>query len=96
MCSFLSLCYGLLAYVKSRVMETGDMVDDMEKMIAVGLVWGATNAIMRHGAFLWDQALKSSSSSNLLHFSSLRQKIIFSLKNWLSLAMLSKSVQHLC
>ncbi|KAI4350825.1 hypothetical protein L6164_005237 [Bauhinia variegata] len=39
------------------------MVGDIEKMIAVGLVWGATNAIMRRGALLWDQALKSSSSS---------------------------------
>ncbi|EHA8588272.1 transmembrane protein [Cocos nucifera] len=28
---------------------------DVEKMIGVGLVWGATNAVMRRGALLWDQ-----------------------------------------
>ncbi|XP_062090848.1 uncharacterized protein LOC133797076 [Humulus lupulus] len=36
------------------------MVGDTEKMIAVGLVWGATNALMRRGAVIWDHALKSS------------------------------------
>lgn len=36
------------------------MVGDTAKMIAVGLVWGATNAIMRRGTILWDQVLKSS------------------------------------
>ena len=82
---FLSPYHGLLARVESRITATEDMVGDIEKMIAVGLVWGATNAIMRRGALLWDQALKSSSSSNPPHFSSLRQKIIFSLKNWLKL-----------
>ncbi|PON62268.1 Transmembrane protein [Parasponia andersonii] len=35
------------------------MVGDTEKMVAVGLVWGATNALMRRGAVIWDQALKS-------------------------------------
>nr|XP_029120631.1 transmembrane protein 234 homolog isoform X2 [Elaeis guineensis] len=28
---------------------------DVEKMIGVGLVWGATNAVMRRGALIWDQ-----------------------------------------
>ncbi|XP_051131006.1 uncharacterized protein LOC127251383 [Andrographis paniculata] len=32
---------------------------DVEKMVAVGLVWGATNALMRRGAVIWDEALKS-------------------------------------
>ena len=36
------------------------MVGDIGKMIAVGLVWGATNALMRRGAVIWDQALESS------------------------------------
>ncbi|XP_042054131.1 transmembrane protein 234 homolog [Salvia splendens] len=42
---------------------------DVEKMVAVGLVWGATNALMRKGAILWDQALKSAPQTNtpLLH-----------------------------
>lgn len=31
----------------------------MEKMIAVGVVWGATNALMRRGTILWEQALQS-------------------------------------
>ncbi|POO00870.1 Transmembrane protein [Trema orientale] len=35
------------------------MVGDTGKMVAVGLVWGATNALMRRGAVMWDQALKS-------------------------------------
>ncbi|KAF7813861.1 transmembrane protein 234-like protein [Senna tora] len=61
------------------------MVRDIEKMIAVGLVWGATNAIMRRGALLWDQALKSSSSSKPPQHSTLPQRIVFSLRNWLKL-----------
>ncbi|XP_022145026.1 transmembrane protein 234 homolog isoform X3 [Momordica charantia] len=47
------------------------MIGDVEKMVAVGLVWGATNALMRRGALLWDQALNSSSngsSSSLLRW----------------------------
>ncbi|XP_057420443.1 uncharacterized protein LOC130714553 [Lotus japonicus] len=62
------------------------VLGEMEKMIAVGLVWGATNAIMRRGALLWDQALKSSaaakpppSSTTFFH------KTLFSLRNWLKL-----------
>lgn len=58
------------------------MIGDVEKMVAVGLVWGATNAIMRRGALLWDQALKSTSTppqQSHLH------KILASLKNWLTL-----------
>ncbi|PRQ46651.1 putative transmembrane family 234 protein [Rosa chinensis] len=50
------------------------MVGDIEKMIAVGLVWGATNALMRRGALLWDEALKSS-----------QPQPITSLKKWLKL-----------
>ncbi|GAB2292315.1 hypothetical protein Dimus_026563 [Dionaea muscipula] len=36
-------------------------VGDVEKMIAVGLVWGATNALMKKGALIWDKRLESSS-----------------------------------
>ncbi|KAL6221099.1 hypothetical protein ACLB2K_008851 [Fragaria x ananassa] len=58
------------------------MVGDIEKMIGVGLVWGATNALMRRGALLWDQALKSSSSQqNTAH----GNKLLTSLKSWLKL-----------
>ncbi|XP_073132297.1 uncharacterized protein [Henckelia pumila] len=37
---------------------------DVEKMVAIGLVWGATNALMRKGALIWDQALKSTPQSD--------------------------------
>ncbi|KAH1049472.1 hypothetical protein AAZX31_08G035700 [Glycine max] len=55
----------------------------MEKMIAVGIVWGATNAIMRRGALLWDEALKSSAKPN--PHSTLCQKMRISLGNWVKL-----------
>ncbi|CAK9329410.1 unnamed protein product [Citrullus colocynthis] len=54
----------------------GKMIGDVEKMVAIGLVWGSTNALMRRGALLWDQALKSSSNST---------KFLSSLRRWLKL-----------
>ncbi|KAK1257344.1 hypothetical protein QJS04_geneDACA022595 [Acorus gramineus] len=36
------------------------MVGDVDKMIAVGLVWGATNALMRRGALICDRRSKES------------------------------------
>ncbi|XP_018812712.1 transmembrane protein 234 homolog isoform X1 [Juglans regia] len=62
------------------------MIGDVEKMVAVGLVWGATNAIMRRGALLWDQALESTSRPPPeSHPSKLHHKFLASLKNWLTL-----------
>ncbi|XP_062148818.1 uncharacterized protein LOC133857570 isoform X1 [Alnus glutinosa] len=62
------------------------MIGDVEKMVAVGLVWGATNAIMRRGALLWDEALKSSSRPpQAQEQAPPHHKIIASLKNWLTL-----------
>ncbi|KAJ7969572.1 Transmembrane protein [Quillaja saponaria] len=61
------------------------MIGGIEKMVAVGLVWGLTNAIMRRGALIWDQALKSSSSSEQPHASKLHHKLLSSLRNWLKL-----------
>jgi drug/metabolite transporter (DMT)-like permease len=58
------------------------MIGDVEKMVAVGLVWGATNAIMRRGALLWDEALKSTSRPPQ---APPHNKLIASLKNWLTL-----------
>eukprot|EP00258_Populus_trichocarpa_P029544 XP_024445563.1 transmembrane protein 234 homolog isoform X1 [Populus trichocarpa] len=61
---------------------------DIEKMITIGLVWGATNALIRRGALLWDhQSLKSSSSSSssLSSPPKFHQKLLSSLKSWLSL-----------
>ena len=60
------------------------MIGDVEKMVAVGLVWGATNAIMRRGALLWDEALKSTSRPPQEQAPPLH-KLIASLKNWLTL-----------
>ena len=59
------------------------MVGDVEKMIAVGVVWGATNAIMRRGALLWDEALKSSPKPH--PHSTIYQRALLSLRNWLKL-----------
>ena len=55
----------------------------MEKMITVGLVWGATNALMRRGALIWDQALKSSHPPpNTTH------RFLSSLQKWLNLLLI--------
>ncbi|XP_059638175.1 uncharacterized protein LOC132280073 isoform X2 [Cornus florida] len=58
------------------------MGGDVEKMIAVGIVWGATNALMRRGALIWDQTLKSSPPSNSNH------RLLSSLQNWLNLLLI--------
>ncbi|PIN08465.1 hypothetical protein CDL12_18956 [Handroanthus impetiginosus] len=50
---------------------------DVEKMVAVGLVWGATNALMRRGAIIWDQAIKSTPQTNTSQ-----------LKKWLKLLLI--------
>ncbi|KAF1872646.1 hypothetical protein Lal_00016483 [Lupinus albus] len=62
------------------------MVRDIEKMILVGMVWGATNAIMRRGASLWDEALKSSPKPHAN--STLQNRILISLRNWLNLFLI--------
>ncbi|KAL2929112.1 hypothetical protein RDABS01_034532 [Bienertia sinuspersici] len=63
-------------------------ISDIEKMIAVGLIWGATNALMRKGAIIWDQkSLKSSSSSKQSPTPLLHNRIINSLKNYLNLIL---------
>ncbi|KAJ4708485.1 hypothetical protein OWV82_018424 [Melia azedarach] len=62
------------------------MTGDVEKMIAVGLVWGATNALMRRGALIWDRALKK--RSILPKPLKLHQKLFSSLKNWLGLLLI--------
>lgn len=42
------------------------MAGDVETMVAVGLVWGATNALMRRGAQLSDRNLRARPPSNRL------------------------------
>lgn len=58
------------------------MESDTQKMIAVGLVWGATNALMRRGALIWDQILKSSSPPSQTH-----NQFLSSLQKWLKLIL---------
>uniref|UniRef100_A0A2P2P1Z1 Uncharacterized protein MANES_03G024500 n=1 Tax=Rhizophora mucronata TaxID=61149 RepID=A0A2P2P1Z1_RHIMU len=61
------------------------MVGDIEKLVAVGLVWGSTNALIRRGALLWDR--RSVQSTTTSSSPTLRQKLFSSLKNWLSLLL---------
>ncbi|KAK1354788.1 transmembrane protein 234-like [Heracleum sosnowskyi] len=58
------------------------MVGDIEKMITVGLVWGATNAFMKKGTLIWDQKLKSLPQPNTT-----QNPILKTLKNWLNLLL---------
>ncbi|XP_017643509.1 uncharacterized protein LOC108484288 isoform X1 [Gossypium arboreum] len=62
------------------------MIGDLEKMLAVGLIWGATNAAMRRGALLWDRYLKSSPNSGDPP-RKFYQKLLNSLSNWLTLLL---------
>ncbi|KAL6650371.1 hypothetical protein ACP70R_009296 [Stipagrostis hirtigluma subsp. patula] len=39
---------------------------DAASMVAVGLVWGATNALMRRGALVWDRRARASSGGGLV------------------------------
>lgn len=55
-------------------------------MLAVGLIWGATNAAMRRGALLWDRYLKSSPNSGDPP-RKFYQKLLNSLSNWLTLLL---------
>lgn len=52
-------------------------------MIAIGVVWGATNALMRRGTLIWDQQLKSSQHPNRTH-----NPVVNTLKNWLNLLLM--------
>ncbi|OEL33847.1 hypothetical protein BAE44_0005134 [Dichanthelium oligosanthes] len=39
---------------------------DAASMVAVGLVWGATNALMRRGALVWDRRSRASPSDGVI------------------------------
>lgn len=58
------------------------MGGEVEKMVAVGLVWGATNALMRKGAIIWDNKIKSTPQPNTPTY-----PIVNTLKNWLNLLL---------
>ncbi|KAJ8643212.1 hypothetical protein MRB53_004960 [Persea americana] len=63
-------------------------MSDVEKMLAIGLVWGATNAIMRRGAIIWDQKLRSSPSIPHQSSPKLHQLLLGYLKKWLDLLLI--------
>ncbi|GAA0151721.1 hypothetical protein LIER_10376 [Lithospermum erythrorhizon] len=56
---------------------------DVEKMVLVGLVWGATNAFMKRGAFIWDKKLKSPSQPNTAY----QNPILKTMSNWINLVL---------
>ncbi|CAN0901518.1 Transmembrane protein 234 homolog [Linum grandiflorum] len=62
------------------------MTGDVEKMIAVGLIWGATNALIRRGALLYDKRSLRSPSSAVAP-TSIRRKLIASFKSSISLLL---------
>lgn len=68
------------------------MIGDVEKMVAVGLVWGATNALMRRGAILWDQSLKSPPPppppAGPQHHRKIHRRLLASLESWLGLILI--------
>ncbi|KAG9138989.1 hypothetical protein Leryth_022481 [Lithospermum erythrorhizon] len=56
---------------------------DVEKMVLVGLVWGATNAFMKRGALIWDKKLKSPSQPNRPY----QNPILKTMSNWINLVL---------
>ncbi|XP_055817362.1 uncharacterized protein LOC129886619 [Solanum dulcamara] len=59
------------------------MIGEVEKMVTVGLVWGATNALMRKGAIKWDETIKSLPQPNTP-----QHPVITNLRNWLKLLLI--------
>ncbi|KAG5574974.1 hypothetical protein AABB24_018212 [Solanum stoloniferum] len=59
------------------------MIGEVEKMITVGLVWGATNALMRKGAIKWDETIKSLPQPNTP-----QHPVLTTLQNWLKLLLI--------
>ncbi|KAJ0238629.1 Uncharacterized protein HA466_0238080 [Hirschfeldia incana] len=65
------------------------MKEDIQKMVAVGLVWGATNALIRRGALAWDNQNSSSPPPPPLQIPSnnFRRKILAALRDWINLLL---------
>ncbi|CAN8252370.1 unnamed protein product [Cochlearia groenlandica] len=63
------------------------MNKDMEKMVAVGVVWGATNALIRRGAIAWDKKSSAKSHSPPQIRLNLRRKILAALRDWIDLLL---------
>ncbi|TMW93010.1 hypothetical protein EJD97_012300, partial [Solanum chilense] len=58
-------------------------IGEVEKMITVGLVWGATNALMRKGAIKWDETIKSLPQPNTP-----QHPVLTTIQNWLKLLLI--------
>ncbi|KAJ0524066.1 putative transmembrane family 234 protein [Helianthus annuus] len=56
------------------------VIGDIEKMVTVGLIWGATNALMRRGALISDQQLQNKQSST-------KNPILNTLIDWFNLIL---------
>lgn len=56
---------------------------EVQKMVAVGLVWGATNALMRKGALIWDEKIKSIAQTNR----SQHNQVLKTIENWFNLLL---------
>ncbi|KAM0053512.1 putative transmembrane family 234 protein [Helianthus debilis subsp. tardiflorus] len=56
------------------------VIRDIEKMVTAGLIWGATNALMRRGALISDQQLHNKQSST-------KNPILKTLIDWFSLIL---------
>ncbi|KAG7551257.1 putative transmembrane family 234 [Arabidopsis thaliana x Arabidopsis arenosa] len=63
------------------------MKEDMEKMVAVGLVWGATNALIRRGALAWDNRKSSLTTESPPPPLQIRRKIMIALRDWINLLL---------
>ncbi|XP_078429401.1 uncharacterized protein LOC144701468 [Wolffia australiana] len=65
------------------------MERDVGSMIAVGIVWGATNAWMRQGAKIWDENLRSKKGfdQKISRNPRLHRQILGQLKKWLDLVL---------
>ncbi|VVB17094.1 unnamed protein product [Arabis nemorensis] len=59
------------------------MKEDMEKMVAVGVVWGATNALIRRGALAWDNKKSQKKKESPLQI----RKIVIALRDWIDLLL---------
>ncbi|XP_071742331.1 uncharacterized protein [Rutidosis leptorrhynchoides] len=58
-------------------------IGDVEKMVAVGLIWGATNALMRRGAIISEKQIHTQKSSS----TKTKNPIFTILIDWFSLLL---------
>lgn len=60
---------------------------DVEILIAVGLVWGVTNAAMRRGAQLWDQKLRGIRGNGGHPPPRFHQRLLGCVRKWVELLL---------